>query len=170
MSNTTTVDEKPDLRQAEIIDHNVAAGYVTYIVDRWDGDKDDPTVAIVRFIGVWKEEDLETEERGAFDPLFWPKDVSRYSYRNEPTDPPALHWHMLESVKEADKELVKFKNDHENMTGESSQFTYGSQKKRVDLYREFLDAIDLLAKYPDNEEAWARVERWRNYNARLYEK
>jgi len=169
MSNTAeevVVDE----RQSEIIDHNIAAGYVTYIVDRWEGDRNDPTVSVTRYIGVWRDDQLEKPDGEAFDPPFWPTEKSRYSYRSEPDNPKPLVWQTVETMKEADQELVRFKNDQNNELGEGSRYQYGSAKRRSELYQEFMDAIDTLAKFPENEEAWKKVERWRNFNARLHEK
>ena len=168
MSSTETT-EVPDLRQFEIVDHNIAAGYVTYIVDLWDGDRNDPTVSINRYIGTWRGENLEKEDGEAFDPSFWPKDRSRYTYRNRPSPDP-LVWERLETVKEADQQLLRFKQDQENQLGDNSRYLYGGAQRRVELYQKFMDAIDVLAKRPDDEEAWKHVTRWRNFNARLHEK
>jgi len=168
MSNTAeevVVDE----RQSEIIDHNIAAGYVTYIVDRWEGDRNDPTVGVVRYIGVWRDDQLEKPDGEAFDPPFWPKDKSRYSYRTEPDSPKPLVWQQVEITKEADHELVRFKNDQESELAEG-KYRYGSAARRSELYQKFMDAIDTLAKWPENEEAWKVVDRWRSYNAKLHEK
>lgn len=167
---SSTVEQQPDLRQAEIIDHNIAAGYVTYIVDRWDGDKDDATVDVVRYIGVWSEGVLEKEDGEAFDPPFWPPRGSYYSYQNKPNDPPPLVWEKIETVKAADQELVRFKNDQEGTLHVPSYSYGGAAKRRAELYQAFLGAIDILAKRPEDQWAWEKVDAWRNYNARLHEK
>jgi len=164
---SSTEEVAVDLKQFEIVDHNIAVGYVTYIVDMWDGDKADPTVSVVRRIGVWRGEQLEKEDGEAFDPDFW-GDRTRYSYRIEP-NPKPLVFEILETVKEADKELVRFKNDQEGELGQG-KYRYGAAQRRAELYQAFMDAIDTLAKWPENEAAWKAVEKWRNYNARLHEK
>jgi len=166
----SSTEEKVDLRHFEIYDHNVTSEYVTYMVDLWEGDRNDPTVSVVRYIGVWLGEVLEKEDGEAFDPSFYPKDPSRYVYKNKPNNPPPLVWEVVAVVKEADQELVKFKNDQQNELGEGRLYRYGASQKRAELYQLFMNAIDTLAKWPEDEAAWKHVERWRNYNARLHEK
>lgn len=164
-----TAEEVADLRQFEIIDHNIAAGYVTYIVDLWDGVRKDPAVSITRYIGVWREEKLEKEDGEAFDPSFWAPKTSRYSYRNNPVPEP-LAWERIEVVRAADQELLRFKSEQALELGEGDSYLYGSRRNRVELYKKFMDAIDTLANNPDDEAAWQDVEQYRNYNARLHEK
>jgi len=165
---SSTAEEKVDLKRFEIYDHNVTSEYVTYMVDLWEGDRKDPAVSVTRYIGVWHGEQLEKEDGEAFDPDFW-GDRNRYSYRIEPIPRP-LMWHVVEETKKADKELLQFKNDQQNELGEGRLYRYGASQKRAELYQLFMNAIDTLAKWPEDEAAWKHVERWRNYNARLHEK
>jgi len=166
----SSTEEVVDLRHFEIIDHNIAAGYVTYIVDLWEGNRNDPTVNVVRHIGVWLGEVLEKEDGEAFDPSFYPKgSPSRYVYKNKPDNPPPLVWETIEVVKKADAELVRFKNDQQSELAEG-RYRYGSAQRRAELYQAFMNAIDYLAKWPEDEHSWKAVDAWRNYNARLHEK
>jgi hypothetical protein len=159
-------DEVVDLKKFEIFDHNITSEYVTYIVDLWEGDKNDPAVSITRYIGVWRGDQLEKEDGEAFDPDFWGESRSRYTYRLEPKPKP-LAWTTVETVKEADKELLSFKTQQENMLNKNQ---YYGKNRRAELYQEFLDAIDILALWPDREDMWKKVEAYRRYNAHSHEK
>jgi hypothetical protein len=164
----------------EVIDHNIVPDlYVTYIVDVWEGDRSDPATGVTRFIGVWRAEDLETEERGAFDPDF--TQVTDYNYRysysrgsrswRKSDTPEPLVWEVVETTKEADEGAQKMRSEYENMTDpEARAYTYGAQRIHKDLYVKFLDAVDILAEDPDNEEAWEDVKAFRDNQALKHEK
>jgi hypothetical protein len=151
----------------EIVDHDVhqMSGLVAYVVDVWEGDKNDPATSITRHYGVWDGDKLETEDGTAFDPDFWPENA--YSYRPRPKPEP-LVWESLNEVKKADSGARTFKRDQERMldTGHS----YGEAGKQRLLYSTFMNAIDVIAADPDNAEAWAAVDAWRDYRAMQYEK
>jgi hypothetical protein len=163
-------ENEVDLKQSKIYDHNITEGYVTYIVDMWEGDEKDPTVGISRYVGVWRAEQLEVDDV-AIDPDFWGSArMQRYTYRNSPTPQP-LVWELMEEIKTPDKELVKFKRDQEHALHKPS-YGSGGAVRRADLYNEFLRAIDFIAKYPnsDNKAQWDAIEAYRGYNARLHER
>lgn len=161
----------------EIIDHNIVPDlYVTYIVDTWEGDRNDPATQINRYIGVWKAEDLESEERGAFDPDFGEM-LDRYGYRRSrysrrstnKDEPEPLVWEHLDVTKEADSDARSMRQEYESIT-DPNGYAYGSQRIHKDLYNAFLDAVDTLAEDPDNEQAWEAVTKFRQYQALKHEK
>ena len=156
--------------QYEIIDHNVIPDlYVVYIVDIWDGNRNDPAVGVERYIGVWAWDALENEDGSAKDPSFNEYDGSRYSYRSR-IKPEPLHWDALETVKEADRESQRFKQDSDSAADtERYRYSPGSQRA-AQLYKEFLIGIDMLAEDDKNEQAWEMVEKYRQYQAQRHEK
>lgn len=151
--------------QFEIIDHNITPEYVTYIVDLWVGNRHDPAVGIMRHIGVWHSEDLETEERGAFDPDFAAVHPNRY--RSQPKPEPLL-WDTLEEVKAAEKDAERFKNE-QNAALNTEGYSYNRDKTHDGLYARFLDAVDVLAADGENVEAWLAVDQFRDYSAKKHE-
>lgn len=159
----------------EIIDHNVVPDmYVTYIIDKWNGDKDDPAVSVVRYIAVFRAEQLENEAGEAFDPDFT-KDGGRYSYRdNDKIEPKPLTWEPLETIKTADKESAQFSGDYDDMTGDDdggyNRYSYGAMAKRKQLYEKMMAAIDVLAERPEDQFAWAAVDEYRALSALQHEK
>ena len=52
----STTEKDVTQKNFEVVDHNIAAGYVTYIVDLWEGDRNDPATTVTRHIGVWRGE------------------------------------------------------------------------------------------------------------------
>lgn len=163
-----TVAEQQE--QYEIQDHNIAAGYVTYIVDLWTGDASDPAVGVERWIGVWHENDLESEELGGFDPDF---NRTRYGYRREPKPEP-LVWEQVEVIKEADDAARRMQRESEQLLDDNDDGGYNYQRMKTkpvrDLYQAFIDAIERLAVDDTDEEAWTAVEAWRSHNALRHEK
>lgn len=147
--------------QYEIIDHNIIPdSYVTYIVDIWEGDRNDPATGVGRYIGVWNGDDLETEEQGAFDPDFTMA-RSKRKWDPKPTPEP-LHWALLEETKKPDRSAENHRDQEQNLTKKKEGYYQNKQNRAVDLYTAFLDAIDTLAEDDTNEQAWRAVEAWRS--------
>lgn len=155
----------------DTIDINIIPdSYVTWIVDVWTGNRNDPAVGVTRYIGVWRGEDLEDAEGNAIDPDFSQLSERRYSWDRQ-IKPHPLHWHALETVKESEGDARSFKNDVESMSPDNRSYTYNSKlRRKAELYQEFLKAIDILAASPEDVYAWAAVEAWRQHNAQLHEK
>jgi hypothetical protein len=157
-----------------IIDHNIVPGqYVTYIVDIWSGNLHDPATEIKRYIGLWRAEDLETEEAGAFDPDFSKargRTVS-YSYGSwRGGSPEPLVWEEVEVRKTADKSAKDHKKEDKQLTTKKEGFNATSHNKIVDQYQAFLDAVDRVAEDDGDEEAWAAIDAWRNRLNAIHEK
>src|SRR6516162_5498097 len=95
--------------RAKIVDREVlqSAGLVTYVVDVWRGDREDPATPVTRYIGVWKSDQLEG------DPTISMSNPGGYSERIT-QKPEAMVWEKLETVKIADKEAQQFKDHHEH--------------------------------------------------------
>jgi hypothetical protein len=156
--------------QFEIIDHNVIPDqYIVYIVDLWDGNKNDPAVGVNRYIGVWKWDVLEDEQGDALDPSFASADLGRYSMSRS-IKPEPLHWDHLEVMKAADRESERFKQDSDHASNAEYHRYSPSSKRSAELYNEFLIGIDMLAKDENNEQAWEMVEKYRTYQAQKNEK
>ena len=161
----------------EIIDHNVIPDlYVTYIVDLWEGDKTDPATEVSRFIALFAAGELETEEGVAFDPNFEavsPGYRTSYYSKHSPRElvPEALVWDTVETIKEADKESLRYKEETERLL-KRSESTYSGAKHNaeVDRYQAFLDAIDRLAAGDESEETYTAIDAWRNRLVERYEK
>lgn len=152
----------------ETVDINVIPdSYVTWIVDIWEGDRRDPAVAIGRYIGVWRGEQLEDKEGNAVDPDFSELNGRSYSYERN-IKPRPMHWSLLEEVKTADRDAENAKHQHEALM--SDGYSYGSETTRKKLYKAFMEAIDVLGDDPNNETAWEAVEAWRSYQAHKHEK
>lgn len=162
-----------DSEQYLVIDHNIVTDmYVTYIVDIWSGDLNDPATGITRYIGVWKAEDLETEERGAFDPDFSKARTSRSYYYGDwqGGDPQPLLWEALEETKKPDKDASDHKEEHEQFSERREGYYSHSHNSLVDQYQAFLDAIDRVARDESDEEAWTIINTWRNRQNAQYER
>lgn len=153
--------------QFEILDHNIAAGYVTYIVDLWEGDRTDPAVGVTRYIGVWDENVLETEERGAFNPDFTSASGSYYS--GSRMKPPALVWTEIGQTKKQVREAEQFKSQLNNLMN-NDRYSYGVAASTKDRFQKFMAAIDKLATDNSDAEAWEAVHAWRERLALAYEK
>lgn len=152
--------------QFEIIDHNIAAGYVRYIVDLWEGDRTDPAVGVTRYIGVWNENVLETEERGAFDPDFT---SARGSYYGSRMKPPALVWAEIGETKKQVREAEQFKHQLKSLMN-NDRYSYGARQSEKDRFQKFMAAIDKLATDNSDQEAWEAVHAWRERLALAHEK
>jgi len=154
----------------EVVGHEVVADYVVYIVDIWMGDKNDPAVEVIRHTGVWKGEVLEDDEGNAIDPDFSKCEPKTYRYHDwDGGEPVPLMWDSLETPKKADRAARSHKDEALKWEDPESYVGYGSSQKK-NLYIKFLDAIDVLAEDPENEEAWAAVQAYRDYSAHLHEK
>jgi len=150
----------------EILDHNIMPdSYVTYIVEAWRGNKSDPATEIVTYIGVWRGDQLETDERGAFDPNF--DDVfkaERYgtisSYHFKPRP---LAWSMIETTQESDHSALQHRDAEEALTGDRGYLGahYGGRSSNGVTYEMFLEAIEAVAVNEEDEEAWDKIENWR---------
>lgn len=150
--------------QFEILDHNVAAGYVTLILDVWEGNRHDPVTSIDRYIGVWEEDQLEDADGNAKDPEY---SKGRSSWDKVRATPHPLLWQVLETIKKADDDALKQKQDQDAVLRERTYST--SQMTRRGLYQAFIDAIPILGQDETNAEAWEAVEAWRMYNAQRHE-
>lgn len=155
--------------QYEVIDHNIVPDqYVTLIVDIWKGSRTDPATRITRYIGVWRADALETEERGAFNPEFGDMNISRYRAQRD-IKPEPMVWEQVEVVKETDRDAEQYREQQENLL-DSTRYSYGAGTTRRTLYQAFIEAIDKLAVDDTDEEAWAAVSAYRNYEATSREK
>lgn len=146
----------------EIQDHNIAAGYVTYIIDIWKGDKNDPAVSINRYIGVWKDDQLEKEDGEAFDPDF--AGCKDFSYRSY-IEPRPMIWEQMETIKKADASVQNFRREMERAMTKRQRYDY-RESKYVDVeekspFEIFMDAVDRVAVDEGDEEAWAIIEAHR---------
>lgn len=157
--------------QCEVQDKNYAAGYVTYIVDLWQGSATDPAVGITRWLGLWHESVLLDSEFGEPD---WAEVFGR-GYMREPKPNPLI-WAQVEIVKEADDAArLAARNDEDMMEPvdpDQPQYRYinATKQKQKTLYQAFIAAIDRLAQDDTDAEAWAAIDAWRDYNAKLHEK
>lgn len=156
-----------EVTQFEILDHNIAAGYVTYIVDLWKGDRTDPAVGVTRYIGVWDENVLETEERGAFNPDFISASGSYYAASR--MKPPAILWSEIAETKKQVREAEQFKSQLKNLMS-NDQYSYGARQSEKDRFQKFMSAIDKLATDNSDQEAWEAVHAWRERLALAHEK
>jgi hypothetical protein len=154
----------------DVVGHEVVADYVVYIVDIWIGDRTDPAVEVVRHTGIWRGSDLEDVEGNAFDPDFSKCTPKTYRYDDwGGGDPEPLMWDSLEIEKKADPRARSHKDEALKWEDPEGYVGYGQNHKK-ELYIKFLDAIDILADDPENEEAWAMVKDYRDYSAHLHEK
>ena len=157
--------------RAKIVDHEVlqSAGLVTYVIDVWRGDREDPATAVERYLGVWNSDDLVTEDDEAITPTISIR--TGYSYRGGDygQKPEAKFWQKLEVIKAADKEAEQFKGHTEHMMNEGG-YSYGEMATQKRKYQAFMRALDVLAIDEGNEEAWAMVEEYREYQALKHEK
>ena len=170
---STTEETKESKVLYEIVDHNsVPDSWVTYIVNIWDGPKNDPATNGTTYIGVWDGALLETEEQGAFDPDFTRyQEFGRYSYRSDAYKPAPKIWEALEVFQKPDREAINFRREYDSMSSQASgAYYYGSQAKQRDLYTKMLDGIDRIAQDDTDEQAWADVEAYRQYMALKHEK
>jgi len=171
MSNT---EVSPTQAQYEIIDHNIVPDmYVTYIVDLWEGAKNDPATEITRYIICYDHASPAFGEDGDKDPDFGNLEEKwghRYSEPSGAGDDP-LVFKRLETVKTADREAKQYKDAIKNYTDpERQRYSYGGEKRRSELYNEFMDAVDVIATDPDNAVAWAAIDAWKKFNAERHEK
>jgi len=163
----SAVEEK---LRATIVDHEVleSAGLVTYVVDVWRGDKDDPAVAVTRYLGVWDADDLVGEDDEALTPTISLRNPGGYS-ESLTQKPQAKIWEQLKTVKAADQDARQFKSHDEHMMSDSG-YMYGERRLEREKYQNFMRALDVLSVDETNEEAWALVDEWRKYQALKYEK
>jgi len=157
--------------QFEIIDTNIVPDlYVTFIIDIWEGDRNDPATEVIRYIGVWRAEDLVNGDGEAHDPDWSEYDIARYSRWHRAKAKP-ICWEQLETVKEADSGAVMMRREYESLTDPEAYVGYSHNSlKHKELYVKFLDAIDVLAEDPDNERAWEDVNAFRQFQALKHEK
>lgn len=152
--------------QYETIDVNIIPDlYVTWIVDIWRGDRNDPAVDVERYIGVWDAAVLEDEDGNAVDPSF---ESRRYGMGVQPTIA-ARHWEVLDHIKKSDSAARTFKKQQDDLFNPDS-YAYGSTHTHKSLYTEFMNAIDVLVEQPDNKEAWEAVDAFRKNQAMQHEK
>jgi hypothetical protein len=159
----SAVEEK---LRASIVDHEIleSAGLVVYVIDIWRGDKNDPAVAVERYYGLWDAEGLVSEDGEAITPT-----ISMGNYDRFKQTPEAIKWEKLETVKAADKEAEQFKRHHDNQMDEGG-YAWGEAREQKYKYQQFMRALDILAADEDNEEAWAAVKEYRDYQALKHEK
>jgi hypothetical protein len=151
--------------QYETIDVNIVNDlYVTWIVDIWDGDRNDPAVDIIRYIGVWDADALEDDDGNAVDPTFKKGQYSGVTPSHKPR-----HWEQLDHIKKSDGAARSFKKQSDEMLDPERYAGYGLATSKT-KYMAFMDAIDTLVSDPENAEAWAAVDAWRAHNAQLHEK
>lgn len=149
----------------ETIDINIVPDlYVTWIVDIWSGDRNDPATDVNRYIAVWNADALEDEQGNAVDPVFHRR--SSYSTEPKPNIQP-LHWHLLDSVKAADPAARSFKQQQESALTVDPESYYGRQHKP---YQDMMEAIETLVGDPENEEAWSKIEQFRRIQAMRHER
>jgi hypothetical protein len=163
----STTDEEVAFQYEEVDVNIVPDQYVTWIVDLWRGDKRDPATAITRYIAVWRADQLENEQGEGVDPTFKP--AASYRRQDPVPVPQPMVWNILEKIKEPDQEAEKFRTQQENLMNRELP-RYGSTSTRASLYQAFMDALDVLAHSPDDQEAWAKVEAYRNNQALEYER
>lgn len=165
-------DVQQEQLNSDTVDHLIStmSGAVIYIVDLWEGSKTDPATEIKRYIGLWRDEQLENEQGEAFDPDFTDTQiVHRYSGGSYIKPEPVV-WELIETIKTADRGALDFKSQQDHLLqGKHSTYNYTAGKESQ-LYIAFIAAIDVLAEDPENEEAWAAVQAWRDYRAGLHEK
>ena len=157
----------------DVIDANIIPDlYVTWIVDIWQGHRHDPATTIMRYLGVWRTDQLEKEDGEAVDPDLSGAGGSRSRYGASEYDikPRPIHWTRLETIKLGDSEAESYKESQQGYAraaeraGENTWQPHGKATKAV-MYTAFLDAIDVLASDPTNEAAWAAVDEWRGTTA-----
>jgi hypothetical protein len=135
------------------------ADYVTVIVEAWIGERTDPATEVTRYAAMYR-----AEEAPEHLPL-----KEKWSGIELDRDDPHLLWKEVETVQKADREWIRARDIHLSMEN-PEQYRYGSAARMGELYREFLDAIDTLAIDKDNEEAWNKVQEFRQYQALKNEK
>lgn len=165
---TPAISEGSDISY-ETIDVNIVPdAYVTWIVDLWKGKKNDPATEVKRYIGVWRAEQLETEEGEALDPVF--KNDRYYGLDHAKSiTPQPMVWVPMETVKAADRDAEKFREQSESAM-DTSYMGYGSVATRKQKYIAFMDAIDVLATDPENKDAWTAVDAFRQHQALEHER
>jgi|SRR6516225_1889895 hypothetical protein len=167
----STTEKDVTQKNFEVVDHNIAAGYVTYIVDLWEGDRNDPATTVTRHIGVWRGESLEKEDGEAFDPdwLDTSSSYSKYRWRPVPKPEPVV-WEQIEQVS-GDKEAMKAREDYKNLTTKQEDRYYSTaHNTQVDAYEAFMTAVDRVAEDDTDEAAWKTIEQWRMKHAMKHER
>lgn len=151
-----------------VVDHEVAQNtdLVIYVLDVWQGDRKDPAVGVSRWMGVFKGEDLTTDDGEALDP-----DFSKYKpgYSEGKIIPQPLFWQLLEEIKKEDREAERYKSQTAALLARDD-YSYGTRLKEKTLYQGFVEAIDILAVDGENAEAWAAVDAYREHKALEYER
>jgi hypothetical protein len=152
-----------------IVDHEIAQNtdLVIYVLDVWQGDREDPAVGVARYMGVFKGEDLTTDDGEALDP-----DFSKWKpgyYNEKKIIPQPLFWETLEEIKKGDRDAENFKRQTEGLLLKDD-YSFGSRHVERTLYQGFVEAIDILAVDGENEEAWAAVNKYREHKALEYER
>jgi hypothetical protein len=149
----------------EVIDHNIIPDlYVTLIVDCWIGNRNDPAVAVDRYLGVWRADDLESEQGEAMDPTY------KVDWRQIEATPKPLTWTVVEHIQQPDRELLSFKKQSDEILDPESYAGYGSAATHKRQYREFMEAIDRVAADESDDEAWATIDAFRKHQALQHEK
>lgn len=158
------------MNRHEVVGHEVVASYVVYIVDIWQGDRNDPAVEVIRHTGIWRGSDLEDEDGNAIDPDFSKCKPKTYRYSDwEGDGPEPLMWDSLETPKQADREAKGHKEQAIKWEDPEAYVGY-SHHTRHRLYIQFLDAIDTLSQDDGDQEAWAAVEAYRQSTALMHER
>lgn len=150
----------------EILDHNIVPdSYVTYIVDLWDGERKDPATSVYTYIGVWRGDDLENEEQGAFDPDFSKAEDSYGHIEFRRYNPRPLLWKHLDTPTKGNDDAKQHRDAHERLT-EQNGYTPPAWRLGASSYEQFLAAIDTVAENYEDEEAWKIIDSWRERQLR----
>ena len=156
----------------EILDHNIAAGYVSYIVEMWNGDDRTALAAEVnQYLFLWDAENeiFTGPDDVALDPDFG--QVDRYGeFRPENRAHSPLVSQKIRKVKEADRDALNFEKTQRDKLDPEGYRGYGSSGTDKDMYVSFMDAIDAVGQNEDDEAAWQKIDAWFTRRASLMEK
>lgn len=144
---------------AEIIQHETGdgTGYVIYIFDWWEGNRNDPAVSVHRFIAVYDGEAMEE------DPDFAVRSRYRYGIGEGPdVKPVPLHMATLGTTKEADRDALEYKNAMNRVESEGHRAFGSASSVR---FNDFATMIERVAANPEDEEAWEKIEEYRMWQA-----
>lgn len=146
-------------------------GYTVLIVDLWEGDRDDPRVAVNRYQGLFASDvDLEDYElRSRYSEIELRSKKGGESSRYGDVEG-VLSWEHVHIVKEKDDRAQRMASEEELLDPNSDRGRYSVTSAERDLYQEFLNAIDTLAVDYGNEKAWEAIDAWRSVQAMKHER
>lgn len=148
-------------------------GHVIIIYDVWQGEvpKDDPSVEIKRRAALFTPDDPEKippegKLQESVDEMIDNERSRRnryYGWRYWDGLEHSVFDEEIETTKAADKDAVRFREEHEQAQKSGRRYDYTTNEYVYDqsLYDLFLGALDTIAKDPEDEEAWEAVRKYR---------